>query len=166
MHALTSFLPSIQARPSAETPCSLCVQPSSLQYTVLQILSALVFLGSSQHLLHSGSPPAFAWLLPLFAIAWKFSHGSKRKWWKGSGHWFSITQKSLSLFMWCPVSSKLSFHIFCLFYYCFRNKVSLGPMISSGLKVDVSAIVNGLVLFFNFSFQVFIVNLPCILQNC
>lgn len=67
----------------------------------------------------------------------------------------SISQESSSFFIWCLTSWKLLFHIlsFKKFFSCRRS--NLVPVIPSWLKVNVSAIRNVFLLYFNVNSQCF-----------
>lgn len=71
----------------------------------------------------------------------------------------SISQESLSFFIWCLTSWKLLFHIlsFKKFFSCRRS--NLVPVIPSWLKVNVSAIRNVFLLYFNVNSQCFFSNI-------
>lgn len=139
-----SALLNTQGRPLANSHGSPFVQFSTLQYSVLYILAALVSLEMSSSTKEAHwTTPGFSFLVS-WPVTWHPCRSIPGKS-CGSPHSFPASQGSLSFAAWCLVSWKLSFYIFCLFCCCVfisGKRINQAPVIPSWPEADVRCKLN------------------------
>lgn len=119
MHVLTSVLPSIWERSSADIQSFLSRQLASLWYSILSILATLVFTGAQHFFFNWGSLLDSTWVLILCAITWRPAQGSRIV--EPTPFAFHLSGITV-LHCLMPASWKLFFHILDLFFGSFRWK--------------------------------------------
>ena len=84
--------------------------------------AVMLSLNLHVHILSQRMMPGCTWVSPSCATDWKVSQWSKLRQMWDSPNLFPASQGPLSFVDWYPVSWKLLFHIFCLYFSDFRGK--------------------------------------------